>query len=285
MTFTSKHFSSPREFAKWFRNNDDQSSGWSRDKTLQGLRDLEDGNDKNAKLADKFLESFEQAVEVPSLTWEHDVAGAFPDVPTFLAGQPDCMWNLLPDMSDKAPLRIWVGVTSSGGISEAQLVKRGAVLAAFAIMMSKKRQVLITPYVNLGSYRRDGSIISWDITTSPINLSTIMASLSEPDVVRHVGIDACRLDNPGVTGAWHPDAYNEKKMREHLGANPQDLFLPSIFLYDPMLEEPETWLKEKIELYNDPDKSPAFDPDTYIYQDPFERRYRSSSSRRYNRSR
>jgi len=278
---TTKHFSSPRDFANWFRNNDKGDSGWSRAKTLTGLTSLADGNDKNAKLADKFLESFEQIIEVPAMTWEHDVAGAFPDVPTFLAGQPDNMWNLLPDMSDKAPLRIWVGVTSSGGISESQLVKRGAVLAAFAIMMSKKRQVLITPYVNLGSYRHDGAVISWDITTSPINLSTIMASLSEPDVVRHVGIDACQLDNPGVTGAWHPDAYNEKKMREHLGANPQDLYIPSIFLYDPMLDDPEAWLKEKIELYNDPDKSPAFNPDTYIYQDPYRTSYRSSSSRRY----
>jgi hypothetical protein len=162
-------------------------------------------------------------------------------------------------VSDRTPLRIWVGLTSSAGVTREELTKRGVTLAAFALAVSEKRPVYITPYVVNSSYRGRGAdtFLSWDIQTSPIVLSELMGCLSSPEVTRYAGLAATYRINPGCNGQW-PSIYNdERKMREVLGANPDDLYLPSIHLYDPLLADPIGWLHTNVAKYTDPDRVEA----------------------------
>lgn len=229
------------------------SSSYSR--TTEGLTMMENGDETHVQQAKDLLAEFQENIEVVQHQWETHLIGAFPNVPAYIAGVPETMWSREEIRSDRSPLRIWIGLTSSAGVREASLVKRGCTLAAFAIAMSGKRPVYLTPYVNLGRHgvSRDNALISWDISTSPLVLSELMACTSRPEVTRYVGIEACELLNPNTNGAWHRDYDNEDKMRENLGAKPDDMYLSSIHLYDPMLTDPIGWLKTNIEKYGNED--------------------------------
>lgn len=262
MTDLYRHFASTDDLYNWAAPHTDllsttYASGWSHGTQAfhAGLKTLRDGNEANVPAATKRLTQFEnEHIVIPTRTWGHGLVGAFPDTPRYITGLPDSMWTQQPDLSDRTPLRVFVGLTSSAGIDEADLMKRGVTLAAFALAMVNVRPVLITPYVNLGSWERNhNSLISWDIRTSPLVLSQLIGNLSDPNVTRHVGIPISRLLNPRVNGSWHRDYDNEAAMRCHLGAQPADLYLPSIHLYDELLTNPLAWIKDKLAQYTPED--------------------------------
>jgi hypothetical protein len=80
-------------------------------------------------------------VQVVFPSWQPDIVGAFPDVPSFLAGQPDCMRRLVNQVSDTRPVRIMVGMASSSAFGADVLAKRGALISALALQLSKTRSV------------------------------------------------------------------------------------------------------------------------------------------------
>jgi hypothetical protein len=80
-------------------------------------------------------------VQVLFPTWEQDIAGAFPDVSVFLAGDPQAMRRMANQVSDTRPIRIFVGMASSYTFSAEQLAKRGALISALALQLSKTRTV------------------------------------------------------------------------------------------------------------------------------------------------
>ena len=217
---------------------------------MEGVTYLESGNDRHVQTALDFMKELNENVEVLHTRWAPSVEGAFPDVPSYLANDPLSMWRSERTTSDTSPLRVWVGVSSSAGISERALVKRGCVLAAFAIALSEKRPVLITPFKTLGWFdRKTWSILSWDVTTGPLILADLMASVAEPLAFRHAGIMAGQLHNPSTSPYCPPVLTQPSTMRNLLGAQPQDLYLEAIDLRDPMLSDPIGWLKEHIARY------------------------------------
>jgi hypothetical protein len=272
VTLMQKHFTSPREYAKWLRTHPPglgnlgayayYDSGRSMNaRTLEGLDLLDKGSEKHVPEARK--------------VWRHDVVGYFPDVPTALAGDPEAMWIQDTTTYDRSPLRVWLGVTSDWSITEDQLRRRGIALAAFAIAMSEVRPVIITCWVNRGEYsfgsrysysRRaptdkteKGALISWDIKSSPLVLAQLLASTADPLITRHVGIPACTLLNPELThpGApFHPYQYarNHAAMRAALGCAPDDLYLPMIERDDPLLSDPVGWVRTNVAHYSNTDQ-------------------------------
>lgn len=257
MTNEHKHFTSSSAFADWMRRTPPayhEGHGFTAAADVaKGIHTLTHGDLTNLDQAQALIDQFNENIEVPTYTRQLSMAGGFPDVPSYLSGQPEHMWSLIPDTSDRTPLHIYVGLTSSAGVPHDALIKRGCTLAAFALALSNKRPVFITPYVNLGGYgfshTPDNALISWDITTSPLVLSELMGCLSDPHVTRHAGIAACYRLNPRTNGDWHSDYDNSQRMRQHLGAAPDDLYLPSIHLFDPLLANPIGWIKDNLAKY------------------------------------
>lgn len=220
----------------------------------RGLQLLDSPDDTNIDQARALLAQFGESIEVEQQVWSHSVVGYFPDVPAYLAGDPEHMMVREFIRSDQTPLRVWVGVTSSAGIGESQLVKRGVTLTAFAMAMIARRPVIISPYVNLGNYNNNaGAIISWDISTEPLVLAELITSIARPEVTRHIGIYACYALQPKCTGAWDPDYADEERCRDRLGAKPEDLWLGSIHFSDPLLRDPVGWIKEHVARYSSED--------------------------------
>jgi hypothetical protein len=281
VTLMQKHFTSPREYAKWLRTHPtglgDHLVGVGKlpsyayyggaeakinTRALQGVELLDKGSEKHVPEARKLLSKLMLQVETPTKAWRHDVVGYFPDVPTALAGDPEAMWIQDTTTHDRSPLRVWLGVTSDWSITEDQLRRRGIALAAFAIAMSEVRPVIITCWINRGEYASDnvygyrrrspapapvslkGALISWDIKSSPLVLAQLLASTADPLITRHVGLPACTLLNPELT---HPGApFHPYQYAKNHAAMRAALGCASADLYLPMIERDDPLLSDPV---------------------------------------
>lgn len=284
MSDDRRHFTNTRDYADWVSHEWDTQKKQrtvrhytavcdSEPRVRDGLRFMYEGDETHLRRAQELMDKFQESVEVPTRTWELSRVGAFPCVPAMLAGRPEAMFNTATITSDRTPLRVWVGLTSSAGISDVELAIRGCTLAAFALAMISIRPVYITPYVLMGQHSYDSydsygrgrswsrgrstpagsenALISWDISTSPLVLSELMGCLSRSEVTRYVGILACNLLNKYTDGGWHRDYSYPDKMRQNLGASPDDLVLGSIHWDDPMLTQPLEWVKDQVAKYTE----------------------------------
>lgn len=227
-----------------------------------GINALLNGDEKHCSQAKALVDQITQHVEVPRTEWKRNVYGYFPDVTAYMRDEPECMWMPHTIKEEHTPLRIYFGLTSSAMIEESTLVKRGCALAAFAIAMANVRPITIVPFVTLGSTEyisRRGEtraaprnmLISWEISTQPLIMSELM-SVTLPEVTRYVGIEACRQMFGSIASddcSFHKDSFSESKMRLHLGAKPDDLYLPCVYGLDPLVNDPITWVNTQIERY------------------------------------
>lgn len=291
------HFKSATEVADWFevkRSENGPLNGYNPHTTrahataLLGVKDLREGTLENLDKAQSIVDQLSLSIETSRNIYQLDICGAFPDVPTALSGVPENMWNMVPDMSDKSPLVVWIGLTSQGGITQDELIQRGATLAAFTLAMSNSRPVVLRPYIALGgsmfgsndygsrsrsrsrntpksshpvdenpnSLPNDGTraiIISWDIQTSPMVLSELM-TVARPEVTRYFGIEACQQAFGKVAAndtIFHPDSFREASMREALGVLPGELYLPQITSIDPMITDPVAWVQTNVARFSE----------------------------------
>lgn len=255
MAVKHRHFNSSYEYAEfakqaldspapryWYSSDRD---GW---RAYQGIELVKNGDESNVSQALDLLANFTERIETPHLVWEHSLAGAFPDVPRYLNGDPDGMWCRDTTPSDRGPVRVWFGLHSSAWISEDQLRARGIALAAFAIAMSEVRPVYITCYNNRQSPENSAShsILSWDIQTSPLVLSELLACTSNPEVTRMLSIPLLCIINREVNypGCSFP------MTRELLGCGEDDIFLPPIIGSDELVTNPVAWIKRNLEKYS-----------------------------------
>jgi len=260
------HFAGATSYMMWLKeqrkiNGRIRGFGYGHEeRNDQGIDILLNGDETHVDQANKLVDQIVATVEVPRHVSKKSVYGFRPNVPAYIRGEPRDMWRRLKIKEERSPIRVFVGLTSSALISEDDLIKRGCAIAAFAIAMSNVRPVIITPYVCLGSSRYTGRgtrnmLISWDISTQPLIMSELMA-VTRPEVTRHIGIESCRQlfgriaeDDP----SFHSDSFSEAKMRQHLGAKPSDLYLPSIHASDPILNDPVAWVNTQVERYTSGD--------------------------------
>jgi len=253
-----RHFSSVYSYSDYCEANPYRDGGWGygKDRLANGIRMLREGDTQLVAAAEQFMAQV--SAKLPSLApvtvW--DVSGDYVDVPAYLSGEPECMTYEESDDDPSAPIRIWVNVLPSGGISSAQLSKHGAVISALAMVLQQARSnVKVTAYADLAwNARKQGAVVSWDLPTSPLVLSALTASLAQPDIARATTVHACRTLNPGIgqEGDWlrgHcPNyAYDDAWVREDLGAAPDDVVVPGLHLHSPHLVDPLRWVNDQID--------------------------------------
>lgn len=229
------------------------SNFYTHDRDEKGLRVFKEGTEEYHEVIKKVSQvTYEN---IPSLRreWTTSVAGAFPSVPKFLAGEPESMWRMCNIESNYSPLRIWIGTGSSSGIEYPLLLQKFITIVAFAQALSEIRPVFLTPYFASGNYSYTDSkndvIVSWDLQTSPMILSEIAASLCEIRVTRGVLFNLREFLLGKWDGQWAYRVNDEDYMREQLGAEPDDLWLGSSRLGDPLLTDPIKWVKAHIAKY------------------------------------
>jgi hypothetical protein len=246
-----QHFSSSTDFANWCKINlDGTKSSWSANGKMQaGIKSLEFGNTNYVEEIKKVSTLIWENIPVLRRIWQTSVYGVFPNVPAYLRGEPEHMFNQQDDYNEHTPIKLYIGVGSSAGISNNNLIKRGAALAAFASALSEIRPVTLTPYsyASNRSYT-ESSVTSWDISSSPLILSDIAACLIDENVHRGVCVEADFTINKTFPG-YFEDNKDEEKMRRYLGCQEQDLFFPQVYLTDPWIQDPIKMVKEYLSKY------------------------------------
>lgn len=217
-----------------------------------GIRLLANGDDALIEQTRDIMKQLHANLPTTTRQWTNSPVGFFPNVPAYLAGEPENMFTVQRNNSDTSPVRIWVNVLPSGGCDRETLLKRGAVLVALAQLLLERRSLVrISCYGDQPAYPSKGVIISWDLPTSPLNLSMLCTSLGYPEVVQGVTYAACHTIHGNVTGGWlrgHCPGYfyNETLVRQDLGAEDEDVIIPAAFLGDELHNRPIDFLHREL---------------------------------------
>jgi hypothetical protein len=207
-------------------------------------------------------------VQVCFPSWTPDIAGAFPDVPAFCAGEPMCMSRLVNQVSDTRPVRIFVGMASSCTFDAKQLAKRGALVSALALQLSKTRSVDVYA-INSGrkEFSRGnlaGQSFDWSVLVKlpkPVSASDLSYWLCHQASVRGL-LYACERAFSGEL-SWprlllpYDDYSTPEAIRaqaELWGATDSDIVVPFPFsastAQSEMMIKPEVWLKNTLARVN-----------------------------------
>lgn len=255
---THRHFSSSSELHSWLSASEPNRyykrmvgglKEWM-DNTQAGINSLITGSD-NVDEINALIEQFQLNIETPHRITRPSVRGHRVNMGAYLSGSPLSMYQRDTEQADHTPLRVWVGMGSSIAIPDSKIIQRGATLAAFAMAMSARRPVLITPYFEASGQTQNtqsGAYISYDLQSSPIYLNELAAAM-HANVARYAGLWAVACESPYSEGGWVPGALQENTCRQALGAAPDDIWLAGIHLSDPMLTDPIAWIKTNLAKY------------------------------------
>jgi hypothetical protein len=204
-------------------------------------------------------------VQVLFPSWEADMAGAFPDVGAFIAGDPLSMRRMVHQVNDTRPIRIFVGMASSCSFTAEQLAKRGALVSALALQLAKTRSVEIFA-VNAGGkvIRKEGQpskYINW------VGMVRLPMPASASDLAYWICHQASVRGLLYAVEMWFTgDLSWPTMLMEHsgnyftaaaiaaqaklFGAGPTDIVVPFPHGTDPAMLDPEKWMSETLRRVN-----------------------------------
>lgn len=216
------------------------------------------GNDALVAAAQALVDKVEGAhIETTGRVWAAAPCGAYPIVPDFLSGRPDCMRRRVSVEAESCPVRIYADTTSSAGISAEDLQQRGAAILALVMLAARVRPVELWQVTTLDAKGggRNLAAFATRCPTSPLNLGVCAHLLTSQAWTRGVGYGWDRKHtNSG--GQWpfgiYPDnggAQSRKAnayMRCALDMEGDDIYVPAICLRDELIARPLDWINARL---------------------------------------
>jgi hypothetical protein len=249
------------QFARASNLPDKPSYGdWSNGLSVQKAIDYCFTGDTSAVPAsDLLLSKMEEHILMPSTRalWTDDVAGAFPNIPAFIAGQPLNMRTRVKHQIDSAPLAIMVDLGISAAISAAQVSNRGTAILALVRALSAHRPIELWA-MDFGAADEGGMglpncvVVAARISTTPLDLSTASYALTHPAFVRQV-LFSLETKYHNFVGGW-PFRLNRALSRHEMEVLcapmwphvSETLALPGLHVADQSMRDPEAWLKRQL---------------------------------------
>lgn len=223
--------------------------------------------------AEKLLDKIEVQAEREGLVWQNTVAGAYPDVPAFLANDPDCMRRRVAVETERAPLRVWVDVSSSCSITAEQLLPRGiAALALVMQLIRSGRAVELWTFTSLAGARAGQTAVCVRMATTPVDIASVAYCLTSQGFARGLCYAAGRQFN-AFNGKWGRNYVKHGTLAERVAgarktlqgiAEPQDIILPAPFAQDAhdagdaglIFRDPVRWVMETCKRAEDGEVQP-----------------------------
>lgn len=192
---------------------------------------MRNGEPERARQAEKLFDRAIEAV-LPETAGGRsrptpDVAGYSPRVGAYLAGQPRCMRRRKRSES-LGPVRIYVDLACSSGVSAGSQLARGIAVAALAYAVQLSRPVELWGVVGARPIPFDEDVIhTFPLGTRPLDLSRVALAVSEIGIPRRVMF----FEGPargwgGKSGVLFP----RKPVRETLGLGPDDIYVQPLHL-------------------------------------------------------
>jgi hypothetical protein len=202
--------------------------------------------------AERLLSQISAEIDVPERPWIADCAGAYPVVPDFLAGMPDCMRRRDTVESTESPVRIFYCPTASEDITAAQLMRRGCAVLALAIALSRSRPIELCVF-NIGRHEDAESVIVAPINTAPLDLATAAYVMTSAGFVRRLCYNLARQhhwDRKRGSIAW-PHDYGRADylpgLLRRLGGNPEtDVIIGPAYSADALINDPVAWVNAQV---------------------------------------
>lgn len=208
-----------------------------------------------AAQSDKYMARFEDLGLVSTGFQTADsIIGAVPNIGAYLSGSPVCMRLRTRTMKEQAPLAIIVDLTTSGGISAADMSRRGSVILAAARVLSAVRPVELWAFTGLGRGNGGAVFAGHRMDTAPMDLARAAPVFTDSLWARNILYGVC--NHLGSNGSWPFNQYQsvdakgwEQIARHALPHLGDTLAIPAMHLTDPLVSNPEKWLRDTVATY------------------------------------
>lgn len=242
------------EFGKW-RND------WYRcNSVVEGLAKLDNGDSEAVEAAQKIMDEFnDQHVQTRGLPiLERQVVGYIPHVPSAIINLPKSMLRHMPSdfNSTRTPVRIFVDVGVSDGVSLDHLMNRGVAAIALTMALQRTRPVELHAISALSLNGRKTQITTTRISNTPIDLNRAAAMLSHAAITRRVSFYTAMVQADykynvhTVAWAFSSTPTNSSYIdtcKSLVGATDKDVWITGGYLDDKlMLKNPIQWVKNMI---------------------------------------
>lgn len=203
------------------------------------------------KLLDKIDATFRDR---EGLKWVPSVGGAYPCVPDFLAGNPECMRARQPVEDDRSPLRIVLDLGVSAGVSIEQAEARGACAAALAMRLVEERPVELWAISAMqgGFDFNQNTITAWRVCTTPLSTNDVAFGLASIEAFRRImfgvidTLKRCGNSIGWLNGYQPTDVRYEAMIRQALELEDKDVLLRGMFVTESR-KNPEQWVADQLE--------------------------------------
>lgn len=260
MSVQVKRFDSLEEFIAISRTcpcTDAEKSWFNGETVAQTCEFSLNGNESVVAEAEALIEQLSNITEgAPVNAWGNSPAGAYPIVPEFLAGRPDCMRAMQPT-DDLSPVNIYVCTTSSASVDSEEYMKRGAAILALVMKLQQIRSVnLFVTFECDGGRVSDDAIQIIPVESRPLNISQAAYLLSSTGFSRHMTYgygrtkQTSRLSWISEFNSGRPSAQYFTKVAEYYELSSSDIHIKPIHRNDPMLSDPVAWINAQLERYN-----------------------------------
>lgn len=268
------NFNSPADFSRACSNVGSEhiyeDKSWTGETYRESMQKAIFGDSSLVPEAEKLIDKIYTQIDIPFPVWTPSVAGAYPVVPEFLMGQVECMRYKQEDFQDKNPVKIFVDISSSAGVSFEDLKKRGVAILAFTMVMQNIRPIELFVFASLDGKSADKCsipVIKIDANT----LSQATYCLTSAGFDRNLTHSYSRKHN-GFSGHWaffeYPESENYwLKMRKLLKLDDKDIMIKGSFLDDRLiLDDPVKWCNQEIAKFKSQFESDAFNEDEKSYK-------------------
>lgn len=208
------------------------------------------GDDSYVSEADKLIDKLDSSIEINTSRWEASMYGAYPIVPEFLAGSPTPMRTRVMVAEESAPISIYVSTTCSAGLDSKTMLKRGTAILALLLKMQAIRPIEL--YLLSETHGRiDGEYIQViKIESKPLNVGVAAFALCHVGFARRLCYGVAEsMDH--FNGTWPKDYHRDWQphIREVVGMNDIDLYIPAATSWDTMIKDPIAWVNAQVKRF------------------------------------
>lgn len=174
--------------------------------------------------------------------WNTAPAGAFPNVPAYLANAPETMYQRQNTRGDKRAINIFYSPSSSGDINADKVFNRGVTVLALAMQLSRTKDVNIHFFTARGLGNHVVRL------TAPMVLSESAHILTNVGFIRGISLRLSRsLGWGGNWASWldrDDDEATVKNIRNYYCLSDDDIIIP------PMQKRKQDPLSNPVEYIN-----------------------------------
>lgn len=232
-TCTWRHFESIQEFIEECHGEEfrDRSS-FSGESISETLKKAKNGDLRAVSEAEKIIDSIDSALDMTGLRsmWGAAPVGAFPNVPAFLGGDPDCMWLKQERQSPRGEINLVFCTCCSGGVNAKRAFQRNITILAATMALSRIRPVNLLYTTSYGT--GDHTI---KVRSNPMVLSEAAFLTTSVGFLRNLSF--AWSSQKGWTGGWahwlHSQTNNDvmdRCFRAELGLGADDIVIPAMHL-------------------------------------------------------